>query len=318
MENGCKLTPYFEHLVVRAGQEGSYEQASETLKLFVGVQISDSTIWRATQKKGQESGVILEENTAALELKPQERTSQGQGRIYGAADGSMIYIRKEGWKETKLGRLYREESIVQQGQNQRIKHSIYTGGLYESEEFIEKFEHVLKINKKEDESLILLGDGAPWINNYYQKYHPEDIRVLDFYHVTEKIKNYARDHMKPLLAKVWVNQMCHDLLAKGGEYIYHLINKLQPKTKRGKEAKSKLLGYINKNLSRMDYPYYNKQNYYIGSGMIESAHKFVIQQRLKKSGQRWSRKGASAVINLRILKFNNAWNLLYPDLKLAV
>lgn len=303
--------------MVLAGQAESYEQASETLKLFVGVEISDSTICRATQRKGQEAGAMLEENSMALELKTTDK-EEAEGRAYGAVDGSMIHIRGEGWKECKLGRFYRSEEIKPCGQAQRIRNSIFVGGLYEREEFIEKYEQVLAINKRANETLILLGDGAPWINNYYQKYHPDKISVLDFYHVTEKIKKYAQDHLKSKFARSWVDQMCHDLLAKGGEYIYRQINKHQPKAKKGKEAKAKLLGYIKKNLSRMDYPYYHKHNYYIGSGTIESAHKFVIQDRMKKSGQRWSRKGASAVINLRILKQNNAWHLLYPPLKLAV
>ncbi|MEE9373912.1 MAG: hypothetical protein V3V00_12750, partial [Saprospiraceae bacterium] len=41
------------------------------------------------------------------------------------------------------------------------------------------------------------------------------------------------------------------------------------------------------------------QGYMIGSGAIESAHKTVIQRRMKLSGQRWSMKGAKNMLNLR-------------------
>jgi len=37
----------------------------------------------------------------------------------------------------------------------------------------------------------------------------------------------------------------------------------------------------------------------IGSGAIESAHKTVVQERLKLPGQRWNNKGAQNVLNLR-------------------
>jgi hypothetical protein len=44
---------------------------------------------------------------------------------------------------------------------------------------------------------------------------------------------------------------------------------------------------------------------FIGSGPIESANKNIIQKRLKLSGQRWSKKGAQQVINVRLAYKNN-------------
>ncbi len=40
----------------------------------------------------------------------------------------------------------------------------------------------------------------------------------------------------------------------------------------------------------MQYHKYLKEGLLIGSGAIESAHKDVLQQRLKLSGQRWTMK----------------------------
>lgn len=46
----------------------------------------------------------------------------------------------------------------------------------------------------------------------------------------------------------------------------------------------------------------------IGSGAIESAHRTVVQKRMKQSGQRWSCKGAQHMLNLRVARKNNDWN----------
>lgn len=46
----------------------------------------------------------------------------------------------------------------------------------------------------------------------------------------------------------------------------------------------------------------------IGSGAIESAHRTVVQKRMKQSGQRWSYKGAQNMLNLRVVRKNNSWN----------
>jgi hypothetical protein len=48
----------------------------------------------------------------------------------------------------------------------------------------------------------------------------------------------------------------------------------------------------------------------IGSGAIEAAHRNVIQKRMKQSGQRWSKKRAQFLLDLRTCHMNNKWNIL--------
>src|SRR5690606_18276067 len=45
----------------------------------------------------------------------------------------------------------------------------------------------------------------------------------------------------------------------------------------------------------------------IGSGAIESAHRTVIQHRMKQAGQRWTAQGAQNMLNLRVIKENGQW-----------
>ena len=58
----------------------------------------------------------------------------------------------------------------------------------------------------------------------------------------------------------------------------------------------------------MLYKTYLDKGYKIGSGAIESAHRTVIQKRLKQSGQRWTLKGAQNIIDLRLMNMNQQWN----------
>ncbi len=46
----------------------------------------------------------------------------------------------------------------------------------------------------------------------------------------------------------------------------------------------------------------------IGSGAIESAHRTVVQKRMKQSGQRWSIRGAQHMLNLRVVRKNLQWS----------
>jgi len=59
----------------------------------------------------------------------------------------------------------------------------------------------------------------------------------------------------------------------------------------------------------MDYQKYKQMGCgIIGSGAIESAHRTVVQKRLKLSGQRWSKRRAQNMLNLRVINKNQQWN----------
>jgi hypothetical protein len=49
------------------------------------------------------------------------------------------------------------------------------------------------------------------------------------------------------------------------------------------------------------------RNLPIGSGEIESAHRYVIQKRLKLSGAWWTLDNAAAVLALRVARANGRW-----------
>jgi hypothetical protein len=78
---------------------------------------------------------------------------------------------------------------------------------------------------------------------------------------------------------------------------------------RKRKLKEKLLSYLKANQDRMDYEYYQTLGCgIIGSGAVESAHRTVVQKRMKLSGQRWSKPGAGHMLNLRVIHMNRQWD----------
>ena len=65
--------------------------------------------------------------------------------------------------------------------------------------------------------------------------------------------------------------------------------------------------YITNRLQQLDYKGAIAAELPIGSGEIESAHRYVIQQRLKRSGSWWSVENAWAMLALRVLRANQDW-----------
>lgn len=57
----------------------------------------------------------------------------------------------------------------------------------------------------------------------------------------------------------------------------------------------------------MKYDEYQRMGFHIGSGVIEAGCKYVIGHRFKRSGMRWSRKGAKHLMCLRVAYLNDDW-----------
>ena len=87
-------------------------------------------------------------------------------------------------------------------------------------------------------------------------------------------------------------------------------------TKASEKDKIKIINYYQNNKARMKYKQYRHIGCgIIGSGAIESAHRTVIQKRMKLSGQRWSINGAKNMLRLRVISMNRQWAEVIDFLK---
>ena len=59
---------------------------------------------------------------------------------------------------------------------------------------------------------------------------------------------------------------------------------------------------------QLDYKAALDQGLPIGSGEIESAHRYIVQQRLKLPGAWWTPDNVDSMLALRITRANNKWD----------
>lgn len=135
----------------------------------------------------------------------------------------------------------------------------------------------------------------------------------------EKLGLYAnaRYPMDAEYRKEWLHVQKQRLLR--GE-IADIIKELEQATaysQEGLQALKEVQGYYKNNESRMQYQNYLPAGYLIGSGAMEAAHRNVVQQRLKLSGQRWSVEGAQKIVNLRAYKKSKQWHKITTLIKTA-
>jgi hypothetical protein len=89
------------------------------------------------------------------------------------------------------------------------------------------------------------------------------------------------------------------------------------KLKSNQEDVDKVLGYLENHKHQMKYRDYRNRSWMIGSGAIESAHRTILQVRMKRSGQRWANKSCDNMIKLRIAIKNGKGDLIRNLLKTA-
>jgi len=71
---------------------------------------------------------------------------------------------------------------------------------------------------------------------------------------------------------------------------------------------TQICGYLSNNAKRMDYKSYLERGYPIASGVIEGACRCVVNDRMERSGMRWSMDGAQAMLSLRSIKLSGLWD----------
>lgn len=295
------MSRYLQDRVCYVGQQDVYEEASESLKELLGIEVSHTQIERVCECYGK----LLE--TEDNEVKQADAIGTEAGEVlYAMADGSMILTREEGWKEIKLGRLFKagsHEAIS--AKRFRITESVYTAHVGGYKEFVAKWEKEIPI----DAQLVFLADGAPWFWDWAKESYPQAIQILDYYHCKEYLCEFAQKYFKKKKDREkWIEQQEKRLFQDKVDEVIEEIKALPIKALEHNAIKKTILTYYENNRSRMLYGSYRKQGLLIGSGPIEAAHRNVIQKRLKLAGQRWSKKGAQWIANLRVYRKSKRWN----------
>ena len=129
-------------LLCLVGQSVVYEEACELFDEMMGLEISTPQVQRVCSYYGNAIDPLVNANCEpvipALEVGKQE------DKVYVMVDGSMIYIRDEGWRELKLGRLFHQSQVFNiQAKRRQIMDSVYVSHLGSVEEFFPKFERYL-------------------------------------------------------------------------------------------------------------------------------------------------------------------------------
>lgn len=313
-----------------SGTADSFAEAEQTFERIGHLTISDSSIWRRKEKWGERFKEVEEAerekaNTPASANDFEARVFGSEKRMGVGIDGTKVHIRKEGWRELKVGCVFEInvyptwnkesqewEELAHAVDNQYVAH---LGGP-------ERFGQLLWTEAKQqgwegaaDKEVI--GDGAPWIWNLAQDHFYDAREAVDWYHALEHLADVAKllHGENTPAANKWYKANEKALYEGQAEGIAAEVQKLAAGySGEVADELQKEATYLDTHKRRMQYLELREEGYVIGSGMIECGGK-QFKSRFCGPGMRWNRTGIERLIPIRASimsrRFDTAWHKAY-------
>ena len=311
------LTPHNHESLVRLAAWMPFEKATVMMAGLMGVAVSRSTGRRNTQAAGKAYVELQTEEADWLERESPEMLP-GCDKLVISADGAMVPLLGGEWAEVKtmaLGEIKTEQAGQEDGGVQ-VKNISYFSRLVDAR----RFEHLSlsEIHRRgvgQSKEVAAVMDGAEWLQSLTDYHCPTAIRILDFPHAGQRLGEIAQSIWGEgdQKATQWTKKRLHKLKHQGPQGILaqlDLLSKQHPEN----EILIQNRAYLEKRESQMQYPHYQRRNWPIGSGMVESANKLVVEARLKGSGMHWKRECVDPMLALRNIICSDRWDQEWPKI----
>lgn len=304
-----------------------FEHAARILNQIYRCNISETFLKDLSDKIGSKLYKEFENKSRMpynLDLSEEEIDT-----MYIHADGAMVPI-KGGksieYRENKLGLVYTDKDIVtktsKKGKERvSIHNKRYVSSIGEGVEPFKKmmYANALENGYRRAQNIVFLTDGAVWLKKMKEEYFPEALHILDWYHAVDHLWNTAKkmfgeDNHDGCLS--WVTPK-KELLWNG--QVKDVIAELTHEGMKSKKYQTELFelrGYFVSNEKAMRYDVFREKGFFIGSGAIESANKYIVADRLKRTGMRWTLQNGNAIIWLRCKYFEDTWELFWDQMHL--
>jgi len=342
LDEALGITPYQQHSeeVVRLGCLFSlvmpYELASWMLSQGSGLSVSAASLWNWVQQRGQQvqATVMAQlQAQAADEVVDPEPLAEAVAQLPLAigADGVMVPFRptpktsqgKTRWREVKVGILARLGTRLTRAQETvpQLLHRRLVAVLGDIDEFIPQLQ--LEARRQAFEAapwVIWLSDGGRGFWRVYRTaFRHCAVAVLDFFHAAGHLARATQalfGEKRSAPARAWFRRWRHLLRHGRTRDVLRSLTALVNSGLFKGQALDTLIqvqAYFQRHYHHMQYQQFDQQQIPLGSGMVESACKWLIQQRFKGVGMRWSEDGFNHLLLLRLAWVNQRFEPLFPQ-----
>jgi len=301
-----------QRAIVDFGADAAGTRIPQKLKEHYGIEVSASTCWP-----------LVLRHAAAIDGSPKVAAQiperAGVARLISEIDGSMIPVvetaeadgqspkvdrrktRRVCWKETRLSLVHAPGSVT----------PVFGATLGPPEAAGQAMlRAAVEAGMGRKTKVHAVGDGATWIADQVTlQFGRQADFLVDFYHVCDYLAA-AGDTIVGADQRAWMETQ-KDRLKQN--CVQDVIAELQPFLEDDTVADANAPvraahRYLMNRPGQFNYQGALAAGLPIGSGEIESAHRYVIQSRLKLAGAWWKPKNAKSMLALRVCRANGDWD----------
>lgn len=321
---GQTKTPALERALADFGSEDSYKDAEKRFEEHYGFRIGRTSILRVTNKVGQQAERYLEERLGGYQQKyesPSQNRKPAVSELVSELDGSAVRcgeymtarqagrtseegyepddrVRKVEWKEVRVG-------LVRPLDESSKKYVCRMGDYDEICE--QMFGLAVSLGLTPETQVISPGDGGNGLMEALDDWFENLQFILDYSHLkthfyeTAEALGIGEDMqdgwVETFLDRIWEGQV---------DKVINQLRSLEDNTPN--DRLDRLIRYLERFSDCVDYSDYTEAGWPTGSGEVESAHKYLPQDRLKLPGACWKPESINPMMAIRVIKKNGWWD----------
>jgi hypothetical protein len=302
------------------GADHSFGHVPEKLKEHYGITLPASTVRNITETHARH--VHERRRQERIEEYP---TVTGRDCVIAETDGSMVPIvvtdknaedrrkgKKHTWKEARL-------SIAHVPGDTTLKFGVeFQENVDEAGKVL--FDCACRAGFGQGTYLHSVGDGAAWIFGQVEKrFGLQGHYLVDFYHLCEYLEDAAPACSGKNEKGSWIDRQKEFLKSGHAEKVIEALQPhLEPETEEDRNAPvRRCLRYLLNRPGQFNYPGAQAHGLPVGSGEIESAHRYIIQERLKIAGAWWTPENARFMLALRVDRADGYWEKYWDNMRRA-
>lgn len=294
--------------------------AARTLGRFHGVKVAEPTARRWTEKAG---AALVAQETAEAERLIREEVAPAPGPPLQqvSVDGAMVPLVGGEWTEVKTVAI----GTVGERIWEKDRLAVHTADI---SYFSRCADHLTFSHQASLETYrrgtaragTVLGivDGADWEQRFLDDQRPDAVRILDWGHAAEHLAQagQALFGIGTAAVSAWLGTWLHELRhGEAEEVLAELRRQIGASAQAAARAEAaKHLSYLEARREQIRYAHFEAQGFPIGSGMVESGNKLVVEARLKGAGMHWAPAHVNPLVALRAVACSDRWDESWPQI----
>jgi hypothetical protein len=292
-------------LVTDLAAEESFQMAGERMKEHHGVEVNVSAVRKIAERHASRASALL------AEFPPARKSSR---QMTMEMDGEMVPLveyesskdrrktKKNLWAELRIGVVQNHEEVTWK----------YATSFKTPDHLGDRMLAIMKKMGLDEKTKVHgVGDGALWIPEQGERVAgAQYTHLIDLFHLCEYLGEAVTGWTEDVKQEV---KRLKTVFENGGWVKAQKELKRRQKKSPGHKGLEDCIRYIENRPGQFEYKAAMEKGLPVGSGKVESSHRSLIQKRLKKPGTWWLRENAEKMADLRTVRANGCWELLWQE-----